>query len=204
MVANPIPYLSEERYLALDRAAEVRSEYHEGQMYAMAGGSDAHATLGGNLFAEFRQALRGKPCRPVNNDLRVRIPKTASYVYPDAMVLCGAADQLAGKNDIADSPHLIVEVLSPSSEKFDRGAKFAMYKTLESCLEYMLVSQDQPLVELFSRRPGGWFLTEAHGLDSSIQIESLDLAIPLAGIYERVALPEAPPPITEDGAPPVL
>ena len=202
MAANPIPFLSEEQYLALDREAEVRSEYHDGQMYAMSGGTAAHSMIGLNITAELRQALRGKPCRPVNNDLRVRIPKTRSYVYPDAMVLCGAADRLAGKNDIVDSPHLIVEVLSPSSEKFDRGAKFALYKTLASCHEYMLVSQDEPLVELFSRRPGGWFLTEAHGLDASIRIESLELAIPLAGIYERVALPE--PPATEDGAPPDL
>ena len=202
MAANPIPYLSEEQYLALDRAAEIRSEYHDGQIYAVAGGTDAHATIGGNLFAEFREALRGKPCRPANNDLRLRIPKTHSYVYPDAMVLCGAADQRAGKNDIVDSPHLIVEVLSPSSEKFDRGAKFAMYKTLESCHEYMLVSQDEPLVELFSRRPGGWFLTEAQGLDASIHIESLEQSIPLAGIYERVEQPVPPPPFTEDAAPP--
>jgi Uma2 family endonuclease len=201
MASSPQPFISEERYLALDRAAEVRSEYHDGQMFAMSGGTDAHATIGGNLFAEFRAALHGKPCRPSNSDLRLRIPRTRSYVYPDVMVLCREADQLAGQNDMVDSPHLIAEVISPSSEKFDRGAKFAMYKTIESLQEYMLISQDEPLVELFSRQPGGWFLTEARGLKSVIRIESLGLEIALSGIFERVAFPEPQPhSATTDGA----
>jgi Uma2 family endonuclease len=159
----------------------------------MSGGTDAHSTISGNVFAEFRAALDGRGCRPVNSDLRLRIPKKRSFVYPDAMVLCSESERLAGKNDIVEAPHLIVEVLSPSSEKFDRGAKFAMYKTLESCREYMLVSQDEPLVELFSRRPGGWFLIEARGLDASIRIEGLGCEIPLSGIYRNVALPTPPP-----------
>ena len=188
MASNPVPYLSEEEYLALDRAAEFRSEYHDGQMFAMAGGTDSHSTIGVNIAAEFREALRGKGCRPANSDLRLRIPRQRSYVYPDAMVLCGTAGQPARKNDIVDSPHLIVEVLSPSSEKFDRGAKFELYKPLDSCREYMLISQDEPRVELFSRQPGGWFPTEARGLEASIRIDSLGIGIPLAGIYENVAI----------------
>lgn len=204
MASNPVSFLSEEKYLAIDRAAETKSEYHHGQIFAMSGGTEAHAMIGLNVTAELREVLRGRSCRPSNSDLRLRISATRSYVYPDAMVLCGAEDQLAGSHDIVDSPHLIVEVLSPSSEAYDRGAKFALYKTLESCLEYMLISQDEPLVELFSRRPGGWFLTEARGLDASIRIDSLGFSLPLAGIYERVELLPARPTEPEDAAPPAL
>ena len=188
--------MTEEEYLALDRAAEYRSEYYDGQMFGMSGGTRAHSKIGGNIFAELREALRGKACGPANNDLRLRIPKSRSYVYPDAMVLCGPESESAGKDDIVDSPHLIVEVLSPSTEKFDRGTKFELYKTLDSCREYMLISQDEPHVELFSRQPGGWFLYEARGLEASIRIDSLGIGIPLAGIYEngrrRTACPFTP------------
>jgi Uma2 family endonuclease len=196
MAPAPVsPYLSEEEYLALDRAAEQRSEYYDGQMYAMAGGTGRHSKIGGNLFAEFRSRLRGNPCEPFNSGMRVRIPKTGSYVYADLALLCGEEARLASAGDIAENPILVAEVLSPSTERFDRGAKFDKYRTIDSLREYMLVSQDEPLVELFSRQPGNrWLLTIARGLDASIRIDSLHCEIPLAGIYENVAMDAAEPP----------
>ena len=192
MAANPIPYLSEDAYLAIERAAETKSEYHHGQMFAMSGGTNSHSRIGGNLFAEFRQALRGRGCGVNNSDLRLPIPKKRSYVYPDLTVSCqeSASQALA---DIGEKPILIAEVLSPGTELYDRGVKFGLYKTVESCREYLLISQSEPLVELFSRQVGGWFLTEARGVDASIRIESLGCEIPLAGIYENVTFPEPPP-----------
>ena len=173
----------------MDRAAEYRSEYHDGQMFAMSGGSNEHSKIGGNLYAEFRSALRGSGCEPNNSDMRLRIPGTRSYVYPDLLIRCGENARTPG--DIADSPVLIAEVLSPSTELFDRGAKFRKYRTIESLREYVLVSQDEPLVEAFSRQQdGSWRLAITRGLDSSIRIDSLGCEIPLAGVYENVAIPE--------------
>ena len=194
--------MSEAEYLAIERTAETRSEYHDGQMFAMAGGTEAHSAIGGNLFAEFRQALRGKTCGPRNSDLRVRIAKARSYVYPDVTVVCGGSAQRAGSKDIVDNPYLVAEVHSPSSERFDRGRKFDKYRTVESLREYLVISPTEPLVELFSRQPDDrWLLSVARGLDASIRIESLECEIPLAGIYENVAFPD---PLTEDAAPPAL
>ena len=171
-------------------------------MFARADGTEAHSTLGGNLFAEFRQALRGKNCRANNSDLRVRIAKARSYVYPDVTVVCGASALRAGSKDILEHPHLVAEVLSPSSERFDRGVKFGKYRTIKSLREYLVISPTEPLVELFSRQPDNrWLLSVASGLHASIRIESLECEIPLAGIYENVAFPD---PLTEDAAPPAL
>ena len=192
MAANPIPYLSEDAYLAIERAAETKSEYHHGQMFAMSGGTNSHSRIGVNVCAEFRQALRGRGCGVTNSDLRLRIPKKGSYVYPDMMISCDEADSRS-QSDSAENPILIAEVLSPSTELYDRGVKFGLYKTVESCREYLLISQSEPLVELFSRQLGGWLLTEARGVDASIRIESLGCEIPLAGIYENVTFLEPPP-----------
>ena len=197
MGSKPVSFLSEEEYLALDRAAEVRSEYHGGQMFAMSGGTLLHSKIAVNLASEFSNALRGKDCDVFGSDTRVLIRKPRASVYPDLSVACGKlADET---KDILEVPALVAEVRSPSTEKFDRGAKFSKYRNIESLREYMLVSQDAPQVELFSRQASGaWLLTEARGLESSIRIESPGCEIPLAGIYYRVSLPTPEP---EDGAP---
>jgi len=188
MASVQVPYLTEEQYLALDRAAEIRSEYHDGQMFAMSGGTRPHSTLKVNLCSEFRDALRHSDCVVNDSDLRLRVRQGRSYVYPDMTIYCPKNDPPApGPNDIAENPILIAEVLSPSTESYDRGFKFARYRTIESLRIYLLVSQTEPQVEMFTRQPNGdWLLSVVQGMEAKLRIECLGCTIPLAGIYEKV------------------
>ena len=164
MASNPIPFLTEEQYLDLERKAEYKSEYHDGRIVAMSGGSFAHSQVAVNLTSEFRAALRGRDCKTLQSDLKVRIPQTRSYVYPDCLVVCGPPRFPVREKDVVENPILVAEVLSNSTEKIDRSRKFAKYRTIGSLRAYMLVSQFEPLVELFSRQPDGeWSLSIASG-----------------------------------------
>jgi Uma2 family endonuclease len=191
MASIPVPYLSEEEYLAIERNAETKSEYHDGQMYAMAGGTRGHSRIAVNLCSEFSLALRDRDCSVENSDLRLRIPGRRSYVYPDLMISCDqAAPSPEFEDDIAEMPILVGEVLSPRTESYDRGAKFSMYRTIGTLREYLLASQSEPLVELFSRQPDGhWDISEARGLDAVLQVKSLNCSIALSAIYRRVRFP---------------
>ena len=191
MATLPKTYLTEQEYLALDRASEGKSEYFDGQMVAMSG-SLPHARIGGNLLRAFGAALRSGPCEPFNNDLRLYIAGCKSYFYPDMMVFSGEPRLVPGADDMVDNPVLVAEVLSPSTESYDRGAKFVRYRAIDSLRDYMLVSQAEPFVELYSRGADGrWVLSDAIGLDAVLRIDNLGCSIPLAGIYDRVAFPEA-------------
>lgn len=187
--AQPKPYLSPEEYLACERQAETRSEYLDGEMFAMTGGSYRHNVILGNLVGELRQQLKKRPCTICPNDQRVRIPETGLYTYPDIVVVCGEPRFEDESFDTLLNPVLIVEVLSPTTEAYDRGKKFESYRTIEALAEYVLVSQNEPRVEQFLRQDGQhWLFTATAGLDRSLSLSSLQCELALAEIYDKVPL----------------
>ena len=191
MASNPISKITEEQYLAIDRAAEVRSEFVDGEMFAMAGGSMSHLRIQQNLAGELHAALRGNHCEALGFDCRIRVSSRA-YVYADVTVVCGNPVMADGHNDILTNPVAIFEVLSPSTEKYDRGLKFQMYRTLDSLKEYLLVSQEQVHIEQYTRQPDGtWTFRDYQGPDAELKIDSIGVKIPLQGIYDRVDIPQA-------------
>jgi Uma2 family endonuclease len=193
MASNPISKITEEQYLAIDRAAELRSEFVDGEVFARVGVTNRHALLQRNLFGELYVALRGKACRPYGSDSRVKVSSRA-YVYPDATVVCGK-QQTSGENrDILVDPVAIFEVLSPSTEKYDRGVKSRLYRTIDSLRDYVLIGQEEMYIEQFTRGPVGlWTVRDYPGLEEELKLDSIGVAIPLRRIYDQVDFP----PITD-------
>jgi Uma2 family endonuclease len=183
MATLPDPFITEEEYLRLEALALDKSEYHDGQMFAMAGGTPNHALLSNRIGALLdRDAPAG--CRVYNADLRIYIAAAKTYTYPDCTVVCGTL-QLAGQNLL--NPLLICEVLSPSTENYDRGKKFQLYRTLESFREYLIIHQDRPFVEHYSKQDdGSWVLREYSGSEGSVTIPRLNARIALADLYASV------------------
>jgi len=180
--------ITPEEYLEIERAAEFRSEYYDGVMYAMAGTSFAHGTIIWNLGLELGSSLRNSPCRGMSNELRVRVPPERLYLYPDIVIVCGERRFADDQADTLLNPTLIIEVLSKSTEAFDRGEKFTMYRRLASLQEYVLVSQNKAQVEVYRRQPGAdqWLFSEKAGLDASVRFESISCEILLAEIYRDI------------------
>ena len=184
--------------MRLDRAAEVRSEYYDGHMYSMAGGTYAHGRLVMNLATSLDVALRESDCSVTASDVRVRAVTAQSYFYPDVMVICGEPQLADEHRDIVTNPAMIFEVLSPSTEAYDRGLKFRQYREIPTLREYVLVSQTEHLVDKFTLGADGhWVLTTAYGLDSTLHVDALSLEIPLAEIYRKVTL-TLPPSIPKE------
>jgi Uma2 family endonuclease len=194
MSAQPIPGLTPEQYLEIERAAEFKSEYYCGTMYATAGGTGVHGLIIVRVTGLLFQKLDGGPCSIFSSDVRLRVSKEGLYTYPDLTVVCGAPKYADDQKDTLLNPSLIVEVLSKSTEAHDRGFKFAQYRSLESLQEYLLVSQTEMRVEKYLRRPAGkWELTDFAGPDAVCRLESLGCEIPVADIYRNVPLEaEAP------------
>ena len=177
-------------YLQMERNAAERHEYRDGVIVAMAGGSARHSLICMNLGGEIRNALKGKPCRAYESNLRVRVPKTPLFTYPDVTVICGEPqfDESDEQQETVTNPRLIAEVLSPSTESYDRGKKFAQYREIKTLQEFILVNQDSPEVELYMRDTGGDWIIKPHvaGLESHLKLESLGVSLPLAEIYGGV------------------
>ena len=187
LAAATRPRLSEAEYLALERAAEFRSEYHDGEVFAMAGGTPEHSLIATNLLRELGNRLRGRPCRVYNADLRLKIEAGGLYTYPDASVICGPVITPPGADDVALNPTLVAEVLSPATEAYDRGQKFGFYRRLASLKEYLLVSQRAARVELFSLdAQGGWRLSEASGPGAALAIPALGIQLSLAEVFAGI------------------
>lgn len=187
MSAIPEPRYTFEEYLERERKAEFRSEFYRGQIFAMAGGSPRHNRIAGNIFAGLHTRLRGTPCRPYGSDQRIRVPGNTLSTYPDASVVCGEHELDPVDRDAITNPRVIVEVLSSSTEGYNRGKKFELYRDLESLREYVLISQDEPLVERFVRgADGDWRLTDFKGPSATLEFSTLGCAIPLAEAYEDV------------------
>ncbi|MGF1604230.1 MAG: Uma2 family endonuclease [Thermosynechococcaceae cyanobacterium] len=190
MIAAP-QYLTPEEYLQLETHSPIKHEYIDGMAYAMAGASDAHATIAGNLFARLRSHVRGTNCRIYISDMKSRIEKRNRYFYPDVMVTCDPRDQET--SGTKHFPKLIVEVLSDSTEAFDRGDKFIDYQTLESLQEYVLINTRHQRVECFRRNEAGqWVVQYYSSKDQTFHLQSLDYTDTLTALYEDVILEESP------------
>lgn len=156
-------------------------------MFARAGGSPTHSLIGTNLAREFGNRLEGRPCVPYNADLRIKIKTTGLFTYPDLSVVCGELEFVEGEDDTIVNPAVIVEVLSDSTEAYDRGKKFEHYRQIATLREYLLVSQKEPRIEQFIRQPNGdWVLREAVSLEASVTLPSLEISIALAEVFARV------------------
>ena len=185
--------LTEAQYLARERAANFRSEFLRGEVFAMAGASFAHNRIKENTGWELNRQLRGGPCFVLSSDQRVKVSATGLYTYPDLLVICGEPQFEDAVHDTLLNPRLICEVLSDSTEAYDRGAKFTHYRQIASLQEYLLIAQDRPLMERFHRQPeGSWLFSEAASLDAVLPLASVDARLALADIYLGVELPENP------------
>ncbi|CAN5571975.1 Uma2 family endonuclease [soil metagenome] len=181
------PFVSPEEYLRRERCAEFRNEYVNGEILAMAGGSLPHALVNHNIVAALRSRFRGGPCTTLSSDLKVRIPASNAFVYPDIIVLCEPPQLYEDTTDVLTNPQIIIEILSPSTESYDRGEKFDMYRNVESIREYILVAQKLPHCYRFVRLPdGSWNLNAFHGLEQSLAFASISVSVPLSEIYEGV------------------
>jgi Uma2 family endonuclease len=173
-------------YLALEEKAEFRSEFLDGNIIEMSGGTENHNSITLNIAAEFRARLRGK-CRTHAIDVKVWIDSWNSFVYPDVFVVCGESNYYNNRKDILTNPQLIIEVLSDSTKIYDKGDKFIGYQTLESLKEYVLVDQDKFLVEQFTKNSDGkWVYQATIGQKSSVNFESLNVTLTLDEIYDLV------------------
>jgi Uma2 family endonuclease len=184
--------LTPEEYLEIERRAERKSEYFEGRMYAISGASRPHVLIVGNLGRELGNQLDAGPCEIYTNDMRLRVAPNGLYTYPDVMVACDEPQFADDQIDALLNPLLIVEVLSDSTQNYDRGRKFDQYRTLPSLREYLLVAQDAPRIEQWIRQPDdNWLLSEINGTDASIRLASVECVLPLAKIYNKVKWPTA-------------
>jgi Uma2 family endonuclease len=170
-------------YLAAEAVAEVRHEFLNGEVWAMAGGTIEHGALALAVAGELRAALSGKPCRAFSSDVRVRIPETDLATYPDLSIVCGQLETSSDDKDAITNPIVLVEVLSDSTEAYDRGAKAAHYRRISSLREYVLVSQSEPRIEVQRRsQSGGWELLEARP-GEAIELASLGVRLDVAAVY---------------------
>jgi Uma2 family endonuclease len=186
MASSPITKVTAEEYLALDRAAEFRSEFLDGEIIAMSGGSPRHSELKINLVAEVHAALRGTSCRAFDSDLRVRV-SSRMYTYPDLTVVCGKLMLADERRDMLLNPTAIFEVLSPSTEYYDRIVKFQHYRGIESLQDYILVAQDQIRIEQYTRGDANtWTIHDYLHAGDVLRIASIGVSLPLAAIYERI------------------
>ena len=189
------PYLTPEQYLAIERQAEFKSEYYQGEMFAMSGARRAHNLIAVNAVRELSQQLRGRSCEAYSNDMRVRGTSEDLYTYPDLIIVCGEPKFLDNTFDTLLNPTVIVEILSESTEAYDRGQKFKLYRSLDSLAEYLLISSQQVSAELFTRQSDGlWLLNAKSSLEDSLELHSVDCRLRLADLYEKVAFPAPQPP----------
>jgi Uma2 family endonuclease len=183
MATLPDAPLTEEQYLEIERRAEFKSEFHDGRMFAMASGSPNHAVLSGAVIALlYPQMPPG--CRVFSSDLRIKVAAAGLYTYPDCCVICGDLEYFGNQKDVVLNPLLIVEVLSPSTEGYDRGKKFELYRTIPSFQEYLVVHQDRRHVEHYSKQDdGSWLLRDHTGAEGSVAVARLGVHVSLSSLY---------------------
>jgi Uma2 family endonuclease len=186
VASQTIPHITPEEYLEAERKAEFRSEYVDGQVYAMAGFSRRHGVIVMNIGGELRAALKGRPCQVFATDIRLQV-STRRYFYPDVMIVCGKPKFAASDVDTLLNPQVIIEVLSSSTEAYDRGAKFGSYRSLPSVQECLFVSQDSLLVEQYVRGGNGaWTFQATEGPGTRVTLTSLSIELALDEIYYNI------------------
>jgi len=187
MVANPLSnHYTVEEYLAQEELDRIRYEYIDGEIFAMASGTDNHSGVITNCLIEIGLQLRGSQCRVRSSDLRVKISET-KYVYPDFSVVCGESEFADDNHTMLTNPILVAEVLSPSSEGYDRGLKYEFYRGLSSLKAYLLIDQSRAHVELYTLQENGWLFQEFKSLDDKIKIGVIDCDLPLSEIYRGIS-----------------
>jgi Uma2 family endonuclease len=196
MAALPIitrATMTEAEYLEFERNSDTKHEYWGGEVFAMSGASEAHNLVYGSTYALLYMQLRGKSCTAYPSDMRVKILAADLYVYPDISVVCGDKEYSDDRRDTLINPILIVEILSPSTERYDRGKKFQHYRELPSLQEYVLITQDSPRIEKYVRQEKGlWQFSDAVGLEAAIALTSIECTLALAEVYEQVTFSDLP------------
>lgn len=189
-------YVTPGAYLDLERKSEIRSEYVNGRVFVMSGASRAHNRIATNLSGLLWSQLRGRGCESYGSDMRVKVSPTGMYTYPDLVAVCGEPRFEDSNLDTLLNPVVIVEVLSESTEAYDRGEKFAHYRRLDSLREYVLVAQGKMRVEHYRREGEQWILTEISGEDGVLELPSIDCRVALRDAYEKVDVDSATPGVT--------
>jgi Uma2 family endonuclease len=179
-----------QEYLALERKSETRNEYYNGEIFAMAGASREHNLTVANLLRDIGNQLEDRPCESYPSDMRVFIEATGLYTYPDVSVVCGEPRFQDREVDTLLNPTVIVEVLSPSTEAYDRGDKFRHYRRIDSLREFVLISQDRMMVERYTRQGKDWVLSDMTDPDQVLKLESIGCQSPLDRIYAKIKFPE--------------
>ncbi len=194
MSTASVPQLTPQQYLDIERKAAFKSEFFRGEMFAMAGASFQHNLIQANLIRRLAERLDGTICRPVGSDQRVLVTATSLYTYSDVVIFCDPPQFSDKQLDTLLTPKVLIEILSDSTEKYDRGTKSAHYRQIDSLQEYVLVSQSEPRVEVYQRLPdGNWLLREALSIDQSITLASVGITLPLQEVYLRVEFPPVVP-----------
>lgn len=194
MSAHSETFVTEDEYLRRELEADYKSEYFNGEIFAMSGATEAHILIVTNLMRELSNKLRRRPCRIYSNDLRVRVSPTGLYTYPDVTVVCGERKFYEKQKDTLLNPTAIFEVLSKSTQDYDRGQKFEHYRTLDTLQEYITIAQDRVHVEHHARQSDNrWLLTEMNEPDAVLRLPSLDCEIALTDTYENIELPYIEP-----------
>jgi Uma2 family endonuclease len=187
MFAQPTPRFTHEEFLDREAQSPFRHEFRRGRIEMMAGGTMDHSLIENNCSASLQRALAGRGCRIVGPDLLLRIEQADVSTYPDVMVICDSPNFLGRRKIIIDNPIVIVEVLSPSTESYDRGEKFDAYRQLPSLRDFVLIHQKEPRIEVFSlQSDGSWNPTEVSGMNATLTLESRAIKVPLTSIYELV------------------
>ena len=188
--ARDYQYVSKDEYLEAEKHAEYRSEFHDGEIFAMAGGTPEHALIASNTGRALGNALQKKDCRVYGSDLMLEVADLNSILYPDVTVICGKPEKNDPDKAPVNNPQVIMEVLSESSEGYDRGEKFRKYRRLDSLREYVLIAQDRVGVDAFYKNEqGDWLLLPScTALTDELRLQSLGVSIPLAEIYEKTDL----------------
>jgi len=187
MASNPKTYYTPEEYLALERSSEAKHEYYNGEIFAMGGATEEHVSIVTNLVGELHSQLKTAPCKVYSNDLRVQVSPTGLYTYPDVIVLCERPRFSDKQGDTLLNPALIIEVLSESTKDYDRGGKFEQYRAIDSFVEYLLIAQDRPHVEHYTRQADrSWLLHDTNNLEDTIQLKSVPCSLRMADIYSKI------------------
>jgi Uma2 family endonuclease len=193
MSTSAIKRLSVDEYLALDRASDVKHEFYDGELFAMAGASEQHNLIVGNLVGELRNALKSRRCRVYPSDMRVLCP-TGLRTYPDVSVVCAEPEFEDERRETLLNPLSIIEVLSQSTEAYDRGRKFRHYQTIESLQEYVLVAQDRHQIDYFLRQRNSeqWLFTTVDDVNTAVALTAIACEVPLVEVYANVMLQDKP------------
>ena len=192
MAINPERKLRPAEYLAFERAqTDAKHEYLDGEITAMSGASLEHNLIAVNVLTALRTQMRGRPCNVFSGDMRVKVSATGLYTYPDISALCGERQLEDDTFDTLLNPSVIIEILSPSTEAYDRGVKFAHYQSIESLQVYALIAQDKRRIEIYRRQESdNWLYSAVEGLDAKVSLDAISCELTAADVYEGVIEPE--------------